>query len=410
MKNFLFLLDELPPTQSANGICADKVIDELLAAGHKVSCICWGDQTKNGISIYKIKRKMFDRAVLRLSRKNNLLFKSILLLLRVFNRIAHVFTLPWWPAESFETANRFYKKAVEVIEKDGITDVIAISYPGETLIAMTKIKRKYKNGIRTIMYPLDVTLFGTRHGTGLEKTISKPLNKRFMIKCGKFADKILVLENARCHFDKTYPPAFHEKFINVGIPLLIPKKAVQYEKPDNNDIHIAFAGNLLTNVRDPSVFFRILDKLAEKTDGKIFFDLYGKCDKNIENSIKTQAHGFTFVDHGWVNEEELHQGLSKCDILANIGNNSTLIPSKLFVYLSYGKPIIHQCVIKEDACLYYLEQYDNCYIIRSGDISTDQAVIELSEFIAKSKSKNTDVNDLFESCTPHFTARMLEEN
>ena len=409
MKHFLFLLDELPPTQSANGICVDKIIDELLTSGHKVSCVCWGEQKKEGVHIYKIKRKPFDCAVQKLKKNKSFLNKSLLLLLRILNRVYHIFVLPWWPSESFATVRKFYKKATEVIEKDGVTDVVAVSYPGETLSAMKKIKRKYKNHIKTVMYPLDVTLFGTHHGTSLEKAISKPLNRRFMIKCAHFADKILVLENAYESFKKIFPNALQNRFFTVGIPLYIPKEK-RSALNDSRDIHVAFAGNLIANVRDPSLLFELLDKIALRIGCKIYFDFYGKCDQHIEKMIYTKEHNFVFVDHGWVSEQELYDKLYNADILANIGNNSTLIPSKLFVYLSYGKPILHQCIIEEDACLYYLKQYKNACIVKEGDDRDDSALLRVENFIKKSSSAFVDTEVLFESCTPKFTSTILTEN
>ena len=405
MKHFLFLLDELPPTHSANGICVDKIIDQLLSSGHQVSCICWGEQKKDHVNVYKIKRKPFDRAVYKLRQRSTIFSKLSLLLLRVLNRIYHIMVLPWWPAESFSASNAFYKTASTIITTQGVTDIVAVSYPGETLSAMKKIKQKYKNRIKTVMYPLDVTLFGTTHGTLLEKSISKHLNKRFMIKCASFADKILVLENALTDFKQVFPATIQNRFVPIGIPLYIPKEKKSIPCK-SQDIHIAFAGNLIINVRNPSLLFEILDEVSLRTQRKIYFDFYGKYDSDIGNIIKNKKHRFVFIDHGWVSESELCNNLYKADILANIGNNSSLIPSKLFVYLSYGKPILHQCIIDNDACLYYLKRYKNTFIVKKETAFNDSILSQLAQFITNSSNVANDDN-MFESCTPKYTSNAL---
>ncbi|MBQ2931590.1 MAG: hypothetical protein IJE62_01945 [Clostridia bacterium] len=411
MKHFLFLLDELPPTRSANGVCVDKVINELLAAGDKVSVVCWGEQTKEGVEVYRIPRKPFDRFVQKYQIKTDPFSKLIFLLGRVYNRIAHVVLLPWWPCESFAEVKQFVKKANELIETKGVTDVVAVSYPGETLVAIKRLKKKHGDKITTVMYPLDVTLSGTRHGSAIEKKISKPFNRKFMINCGKYSNKIIALENDRDKYYGIFPQSLHSKFRVAGIPMLraelcCPDGATK----DRDEIRLTFAGNLFTSVRDPSVLFDAIDQLARRLDKKVFFDLYGKCDEAIEKKLKDGDYKFEFVNHGWVTEPQMNKGLAEADIFVNVGNNSSLIPSKLFVYLSFGKPIIHQCIVDRDACLPYLEKCQNSFIIRENIVQDSEHVDELIDFVNRSLGKVQNTADLFESCTPAYTAQILRDN
>ena len=150
--------------------------------------------------------------------------------------------------------------------------------------------------------------------------------------------------------------------------------------------------------------------LARRGKYDIYFDFYGKYDNQTGQLIKEKQYKFIFVDHGWVTESEIEIALSTADILVNIGNNSPLIPSKLFLYLSYGKAIIHQCIIERDACLYYLKQYQNVYIFRVDDIITDDTISNLEDFILQFGFQKIDVGGMFERCTPKFTAQLLEKN
>ena len=85
MSKYLFLLDELPPTQSANGICAEKVMYCLRQSGD-VFCVSWDDFEKvkeKPFHCTTIPKKPWTRLVLSMKGKQGSYHRWLFLVARV---------------------------------------------------------------------------------------------------------------------------------------------------------------------------------------------------------------------------------------------------------------------------------------------------------------------------------------
>ena len=173
MGRYLFLLDELPPTKSANGICAQKVMNCLKEFG-EVYAITWDSEEKEVYKNYfvvRISQKHFTRYSEKMKKKTGKINKFIFILARIFFFIKRMCLIPFWPVDSISCAKEFEKNAIRLIKEKKITHIIAVSYPGETLYALKNIKRKCGQ-VKAIMYPLDVSLNGRPSSKGIEKKLS----------------------------------------------------------------------------------------------------------------------------------------------------------------------------------------------------------------------------------------------
>ena len=85
------------------------------------------------------------------------------------------------------------------------------------------------------------------------------------------------------------------------------------------------------------------------------------------------------VRHGWVSKEEANAFVDQFDVLVNVNNTITnQLPSKLFEYISTGKPILNLC--KSEDCLSkpYMAKYENgvCIVEKQDFVGTDVRLIE----------------------------------
>lgn len=410
MEKFLFLLDELPPCKSANGICILKILEEIKKYG-EVYCITW----KKGayypyIKSYTIRQKPWTRKVEWFkAHDTNIAVKVMFLVARIIYKMKRLLLLGIWPIDSLSTVYEYYKKASQIIANEKITHVIAVSYPGETLMALKHLKKVYKKEIVTIMYPLDVTLEGLSQGNEIEKYFSKIGGRRLLHDCLKFADKIFVLENAEKLYRSIFSKAEQKKFVISGIPMIERKMPIKEEKKQDSFIHCAYGGNLFSDIRNPTPVLDILEDIGRKKTEKIIFDIYGAVDGKLNTAWKGRYSNLKIIQHGWVKEEELNQALSTADILVNIGNTqSHLIPSKLFKYMSMGKPILHQYVTNVDPCIPYLEKY-NAALCVCADDSIEENAKKIENFLEKKESNNTSLELLFPRCTPGYVANLIKE-
>ena len=403
------MVDELPPTRSANGICAEKVMECLLNDG-EVSCISWDDnEEQTGIKRYKISRKPWEEFSRKIIKKNNILSRVILIIARCLYFIKRMCLMYMWPVDSIRCARNFYHKADELIRNERITHVIAVSFPGETVLAMKWLKKRYKDKIKTILYPLDVTIEGKATKGIIEKVLSRLGGKRFLRNCGKYADAIMVLENAQDLFYKSFSEQEHGKFIICGIPLLQQTDWSKYQvHPKENDVHIIFGGNLIAGMREPTILLDTLDSLDLPQNRNIVFDLFGQMDKTLKDLWNDRFCNLCIVEHGWVKEETLNEALINADILLSVGNSEKyLIPSKLFKYMTTGKPILHFLSTEKDPCIPYLNCYKNSFMVNKDNL--DNTKKELTDFVLSNYVSDVSVVELFPTCTPQYTANKIIE-
>lgn len=406
MQKILFLLDELPPTKSANGICVSKVIKALRQDGYATSCVCWKAEDKYSTEIHLIPEKPWKLKVDKYS-SGGIVSRVWFQVLRVAYKVKRIFLLPIWPVDSCKTVNDFYKTASNLIDQEDISLVVAVNYPGETLLAMKRLKKHYKEKIKTVMYPLDVS-YVNPYCNGIEHAVSSLFCPRFMKSCSKYADAVLELENAQELFNRIYKKKEQSKFILCGIPLLEPVDKTE-KKRDSDEIHFVYSGTLQRNVRDPEMAFSILHRIANMSDKRIILDLYGQIDSQSWALYKNGNYDFGLVNHGWIQESELSSCLQEADVLINLGNmESHLIPSKLFKYMAMGKPIMHFCLTEKDPCISYLKQYGNARIIYLTDLQDATVLKDLVQFSEEGKEIDIDLKTVFPRCFPEYTAELLE--
>lgn len=150
---------------------------------------------------------------------------------------------------------------------------------------------------------------------------------------------------------------------------------------DNKDdkIKIAlFAGTLDFNVRDP----RFTLELFSKLNGNIKLQIAGNgCVDIIQFYVETYPNRFEYL--GVLNAEEMKKKILDADFLVNIGNNNiNFVPSKIFEYISTGKPIINTCKYNECPTIQYLNDYfdGSISIIETATVNETQ-IKELNNFI-----------------------------
>lgn len=409
MNKYLFLLDELPPTQSANGICAEKVMG-CLAESEAVYVVSWDEPSKSTPDPFKrasVPRKPWDRFASAQKAKSGIFNRLFFLMARIIYRLKRMLLLPLWPAESVSTVYRFYTAAKRLICSEGITHIVAISYPGETLLAMRMLKRRFGSKVKTIMYPLDVTLEGMNHGSAAEKRLSRMFGYRVMRACARYADCVLVLENAERLYKRVFPETEQKNFKKCGIPLLEAiNQAARLPRKDmhTGEVHFAYGGNLLYSMRNPTAFLDLLETSNWPTHMTLYFDLYGKADAALRDFWQGRYEKLHIVEHGWVSEKELNQALMDADVLVNIGNREPqLIPSKLFKYMSTGKPIAHMYTTRKDPCIPYLHRYGNSFLINPNETEASMIV----EWVLNRKAGVPDITSMFPACVPQYTATII---
>ena len=400
----LFILGMYHPRYSANGISCKKVIDECVSRGYDVSCVIndYAGEKKedviDGAKVYRIRHRLFDRVIQWCDRNTEKPYTEIIRKIAyVVNKLKFIIMSPTWPIVSPLYCYRFYKKAKKLVEKEKFDAVVSIYTPVDALLSGYFIKKKFPE-IKYYPYFLD-SLSG---GFG-PKQFSKEriINRGLRIEARVFeeADKIVLMKSSEEH-QRKYNSRFSEKFIFLDIPMLSEPEEFKEKAKDDSAIKLLFVGSLSSNVRNPATLISALEKIP---DENISCEFVGNVTcKEKFNKLKN-LYGDRLIFTDFVNHDEISEKFMQADILINVGNLiPTMVPSKIFEYMSYGKPIISTFEIKNEPSKKYLEKYPLALMLNNKD-SAEENAQKIQAFIKATEQKRVsfkDVEEVFELNTP----------
>jgi hypothetical protein len=169
------------------------------------------------------------------------------------------------------------------------------------------------------------------------------------------------------------------------------------------EIKCVFAGYIHKKIRDPEYTFNLFSKLVLP---RIRLYILGSGEEDLVGRYNT-AYPERFIQVGMVPLQQSLDYIRDADILVNIGNNAiNFVPSKIFDYISTGKPIIN--FYKNGNCptLKYCNRYENALLIYEGD-DVEHQIGRVEAFILKKLGREISYAQIereFLPCTADYVA------
>ena len=384
MAHIVFLTYRFFPQTDANAACAYNVMEEMLSAGHEVTCLCGGDycskeyELVNGVRVLRVKHTAYSdqleksmHPVQRLWLKGTHIIHSVFLL------------------KDFPNVEKSFSKqlsdALERIERDHHIDlIIGVFRPSATIFACLDFKRKHPDSVIVGWY-LDV-LKGAVKPPLIPKKYYDELCDSREVKIFAEFNRVYLPEHGR-FFYMDFPTSLDEKIRYINFPTL---KLLQKQDPSTCDgIRLIYAGVFDRDYRNPMKFFHSLSLLKER-HLKIVFDYYGTSNMEDEIDDYISKHPGLIQKHGRVSKDKVDEENAKADYLISIGNNIRgILPSKTFELIGTKKPIIHFTDGDTDEALNYYRDYPNICIISKTD-SPEQMAENIFGFIQSEKETISD--------------------
>ncbi|MDL2241964.1 glycosyltransferase [Bacteroidales bacterium OttesenSCG-928-L03] len=348
-------------TTNANSLCIKSVVDEFVKRGHHCSIL-----TNNGISFDSKKSNQYiDNGKNSL---NNRFLARIQVALSYFS----------WPLLLFSKTNTLYRKATREIDSGKFDVIVCYCNPSESLLVGRNLKEKYGNKIKYYAYFLD-SIFSGPIPTMFSVKRHDEKALKFEHKVLENADGIIMMRAAKKKYVEFKSKIlFFSKIKFLDLPLYNPQtlndEKVRKHFPSDQKV-LFFAGSMPWNIRDPRFLLNVFSKIE---DPSIHLYLVGKTDflEDIQKYSHCNIHFLGLQPHCKVMEM-----MYEADLLVNIGNNlKGMVPSKIFEYMSTGKPIISTVKIKEDPASMYFQYYKNSLLLDEQEIILD-SVLKLQNFI-----------------------------
>lgn len=176
-------------------------------------------------------------------------------------------------------------------------------------------------------------------------------------------------------------------------------------KQKDEKIQVLYAGMLMNNYVDAKYFIRCIRHFSSITNIEFIFFAQG----NAVNDLNEKE--LPFVNKGWIAHDKLVVHMSEASILLSISEKSGIqISSKIFEYMSIGKPIIHVYYVDNDANLTYLNNYPLCLCIKADDKCIQHNAFKLESWIRDNYQKHieyAEVERIFRELTPEFICDQL---
>lgn len=315
----------------------------------------------------------------------------------------------------YATANHSIIKQInDIINAGEIDCIISMCVPFYCHYIASRVKKKSPH-LKWIAYYYDPYSFNALGRLNFEGMLS--VEERVL----KYADSIILTkkmyeEFSTCVLKKHLCKAIVCEFPNVK------KRAVTERNHtiefDPNKINCVFTGYLYPDIRNPKYFLELLSRC--NTD--IVFYIVGgvyivggsnelKEELNLEYYQRNLDIRLNIIET--VPIEEAFKIMNDADILVNIGNSiPNQLPSKIFDYISMGKPIVNICKLEDCLSLEHTAKYPLCLDLFETKDMTEETVKNFEAFCQESKGKKMqfyDIEKLFFTSTPQYVADQIKE-
>ena len=415
MKNVVVLTGLFPPQVSANSNIAFNIVEELKEK-YNIIVITRASGLKfkkkeqlNNVKIIRNRdwNQIIHNKCTEEIKKNRELFKMVLFIKKIIFFVPKIFRMQNY---SKYYTKKIYKTLKSVNKKYKIDIIIPISSPHEEIFAALKFKKINKT-VKLIPYQLDRFSNGNSlYATNFLRSYKYNNNIKLEKEIIKYSEKLFILPPIYSHY-KNDVELSNEEISKIEItehPLI--KKIQKITNKKNDNVNILYAGTLDMKLRNPTYLFELLnDQNIVESNIKLQLYSFGNCQSIINNYKKKIPN--IICDNGKIEHKILVNKMQEANILLSIGNNSNNeVPSKLFEYLSFGKPIIHLYYSDYDAYLKYLQNYKYSICIKMDESNIMQNRKMFYNFCMENSNVDIDFDVIekeFTDCTPKYVSNQF---
>jgi hypothetical protein len=393
MKNVLIITAGYCGKATANGICAQALVREFENQRTTVYVISFDSESVTTTS---------EKIISIYNPPNENLKRSYNIVSKIGRFSKSVLFHTWTPKYNKNIVEQIVKEANRIFNEVEIDAVICIYFPIESIIAAHQLKKRYRH-FELIVYELDSVADGIAGGLKGNKRILFSY-KRYLSYLYKKADLILVQECHKIHWMKEHL-RHQSKMRVVDLPLLCFSNLPNIEK-NNTCTTFLYAGTLSPVYRSPNKLLQVFENISHQLSYELIFFSKG-CDDILQNAVKNDN---SIVYRGYVEQSVLENEIARSDVLLSIGNAiSNSLPSKIIVYMTYCKPIIHFCLKENDVCEQYLNKYPLALVIKC-DEKVEDAAKRIIEFMNSSCGKTVSFDslcDTFPMNLPSYSVNLI---
>jgi hypothetical protein len=403
----LFVVFDYLPIGSAESNILSKLIPELQKKGHEISILTtkpdfsFNDfQIENEVKVHRfLFSKVFALKYLLNNSNMSLGFKTFAICNRITDKFISSFACGFL---SSSTIQFFYKnlKKINAISNDFIIPVCGY---WEIAVSAIKYLKELNSQYKMALYQLDPLV-----GNSNKSRHSFIKRKKLETLLSNFAS--IIITNQIIYIQKQENNILVKNVHCVDFPLIVDNTRLDLKNDKKREyLKIVFSGYLYPNLRNPEYTFQLISSI-KKTTVKLF--IIGSGSQDIINQYAKKFPN-VFIYLGALTLEESFLHIKDADMLLNIGSNDkSFVPSKVFDYISTGKPIINIYKHPECPTIHYLKRYNASISVFEDRTNFDSNLSKLESFIFENqyiKIPYKSIKNTFYTATAEYVANHISE-
>ena len=412
--HIVFIVGSYYPNYSAVGKCAGNVAEEL-SKYHKITVICSKNHlNQNEEEIYNSQRiirimtkEKKTRFKLEDNIQNTIGFKRRVNEFRYkLYKVSRILKTIISKTSIKKELVQSYLEALNNINEP-VDAIIPVSMPFESVVAAVQYKTTYNKKVRVIPYLFDQFVDNENlHRFKFNKDLKKKGHIELENNAIKKADAILILKQLKNYYLEQHKNHMEKVYV-VEHPLL--RKPNTSSDSFQNKMLFIYAGSFYKTIRNPEYMLNLFNNALDNLDGTLSLYSFGNCNEIIN---KYTSKNKRIINYGKVPTEKVYEELYKNNFLVAVGNNDNKqVPSKIFEYLSYGKPIIYFYSNSQDINLDVLKKYNLAFCIDQRNSCIESNLSELIRFCKDNVNEQLifeEVAEIFKDATPEYTVDIIE--
>lgn len=356
-KKILCITDKYHPECSANTVCADFFMNFLKGKGYEIDFLALKENFEGenfyefgGSKVSKIESYV-NRNIRKHHEKYGRDYKKFPFILRKASGLANRLRCLFQKATSEINYDKIcYGDVLGAVKRFGhrYDFVVSFSMPFVLHDFARVIKKKglAKHWIAIFLDPFVHNKCLRPDGVEDRKKIAEDILSD--------ADRILMVYGIiEENLEQGYDPFYHKKTVEIALPNLVASEREVQSAKTSSEIAFTYAGQFYKDIRNPE---RMLDILSKMPKNFIFQILGAGCEDVLAEKQKLFEGNLKIL--GRKPHSECVTIVNSSDILINLGNTITnQTPSKVFEYISSGRPVLNFFFAERDTSLFFFKKY-----------------------------------------------------
>ncbi len=297
---------------------------------------------------------------------------------------------------------RAFLKAMKNIDMQSYDAIISVCAYYGSAEAVVRYKEKYGLHGKTFLYQVDPIVDNVAY-----QKYKKEEREAF---ARRLFDNNELIFTTNIIYDSYKGKELQKKMVPLEFPYVTLNPCYDADKKDNKEIMFLFTGCLYADIRSPKYLLDLFKSL-DIPEAKLY--IIGSGMKEMLDSYQEGELKDKIIRLGPQSPEVCEEWYAKADVLVNISNAvHNQVPSKIFKYISYGKPILNVYKLENSPCLKYLGDYPLAVNVFEGNTLTDNFVTEVKDKLQNvigKRIQSEKIIEQFKECTPEYVAdKMLE--